>query len=367
MTDSTQLQTFSRYFIATLLAFAAILALPGCLEGKKVAPVEIHRPDGSDPSKPDGEEEGPGAEESAARETECDEATEECEEAPEAAAAEEVQRTPEVCLFENTIVTGASISAGFDTFGSGVALLGVTDPDQIMNFTPQTSPNLSPGLALAGRHGGVLANFAEATSAPLGSDQVDHLLRSSEFSEASVIVAIDLYYWDSVYANEDEGLCTQAVDSIGALIEGARSNNTAVILGNVPVEQEFNGAPRIAGQGLDQAAMDRAAELFRLLAPDWQPPHRECLEALNAEISEQCTADRDCYVVDFFNVMNEVSRDDFSGEIIVNHPTDGEISYTYDQLRVSGDIHFTQDGSDAIQAIILEKINTAPPSCAGTQ
>ena len=198
---------------------------------------------------------------------------------------------------------------------------------------------------LAQTYGSVVKDISEPIGAPLGSEQIEKILGEdrSTFDQASVVIGVDLFYWDAILANEDASLCEAAKEALNQLVIAAAGQDKPLIIGNIPDEKEENV--------LDQ---------FRQAVPAWKPPLTSCREDLNNHISQACDAEMDCYVVDFFNIVNDLNDD---GEIIVPEG-EGEVSYELSKVRTDG-VHLTEVGSMILQNHIKDKLNTKRPQCAG--
>jgi hypothetical protein len=149
-------------------------------------------------------------------------------------------------LFQKPLITGASVSANYGTASPGRrAALRFTSESDIYTIAQGGTPGRLIALHL------------------------DH----AALKGRSVIIAMDLFFWDSTLANPESSL--RAVESV---IQKARSLSIPVLIGDIPE-----------------------------LLPGRQPAR----EIMNAQIHSLCTKERGCYVWELDKLHRQVIQDGF--------------------------------------------------------
>jgi hypothetical protein len=178
--------------------------------------------------------------------------------------AAEPQGAPAMCtlseLFARPLVAGASISADHKS--------------------------VSPGRVLARRYGSEAAIVKVARAGRYGRETVP-LLTDERLKAASVLVGVDLFYWDGTDADP---ACAAGLSAINDLLSRASRVGTPLILANLPL--------------LPRNLFDRA---FGIPAPT------HCRERLNAKLADSCVSPG-CHLVDLAAVYREI--DDRGGLVI---------------------------------------------------
>lgn len=283
--------------------------------------------------------------------------------------------------FEKALILGASISSGYmgvldGAWGAGNSQLG--------NFNNGSRPGpvyrflTEHGLANEPRQDMNFADLIMQGSATYqyfwaqGIWRTDHYSPDSleelrdRLETASIIFAIDGFYWDAIDANRFPNSCRNAKATISRLTETAIKNGQVLVLGNVPIED-----PQRVRQYLD--AM-------------WMPPNATCVEDINRHLARNCLVENNCYIVDLYGLVNSLNSEDPNDWIVYQEKTfrqpivrgEGVIeNYVTDVTRMLTDrfnpnrpymlrgdgVHLTSYGESFVADLIRDNLINNPPTC----
>lgn len=273
------------------------------------------------------------------------------------------------CVFKKPVVVGASISAETAQWLSlSLPVVGVF-PSPIPNgFGPYylltSSLAASRGVFLLPRFGGspikaLLRDYAHTgvfntgevdyskmftrDNGDLGSAQIQELLggaHKSVFANASVIFAIDAFYWDAIYNNCGLGNGEGVEATIKTLTSEAAVKNIKLFLGKVPYED-----PKTV-------LIDSARLGFPGL---WYQPTPECVKSINTTIDSFCRTDQGCYKVD----LNDMAQRLIDGEKL--SLKDGSTHDLY-SMRPDG-VHVSIYGTTYVKEQMIQALEKSPPKC----
>ena len=155
-------------------------------------------------------------------------------------------------LFARPLIVGASISADHKS--------------------------VSPGRVLARRHGSEAAIVKVAVAGQYGRSAVP-AITDAQLKGASVVVGIDLFFWDGTETNAD---CRWGLAALDEALRRTRALGRPLILGNIP---------RLPRGPLDWLFI---------------PAPTRCRERLNAALAAECRPEKGCWLVDFESVMDRI-------------------------------------------------------------
>ncbi|MBL7714074.1 MAG: hypothetical protein JNL01_01320 [Bdellovibrionales bacterium] len=161
-------------------------------------------------------------------------------------------------LLDRTLEVGASVTAGKNP---------VRIPARID----------SPGQRLTARYG-TEANLSRYGKDGSASDASMTRVPATEWAKKTMILAIDLFFWDS---RNDAQACTDSVDRVTEFADLMKKNNLAWVIGTVPDMTD--------------------GKVVRISQP--------CRDALNTAILAACAADSVCYLADFFSMRAKFKAD----------------------------------------------------------
>lgn len=283
--------------------------------------------------------------------------------------------------FKKSLILGASISSGYmgvldGAWGAGNSQLGMFNngsrPGPVYNFLTKH------GLANEPRQD---INFADLIMQGSATYQyfwaynywdtdhysIDDLVELRDrLDTASIIFAIDGFYWDAIDANRYSNACSNAQEAIDRLTNQAKEKGQVLVLGNVPIED--------------------ASRVRQYLDSMWMPPEPSCVRNLNSFLSRKCLIENNCYIIDFFGLVNKINSNDpnqwisYQGKTfrqpvlrgekrVKNYLSDVGRMFT-DRLNpkrpyiLRGDgVHLTTYGESYISNLIRDSLVENPPTC----
>jgi hypothetical protein len=189
-------------------------------------------------------------------------------------------------LFSKPLITGASVSANYGTASPGRrAALRFTSEENVSTIARGGTPGRETALRL------------------------DH----SAFKGRSLIIAIDLFFWDSTLADP-----VRSLDALTSVIRKARSFKIPLVLGDIPE-----------------------------LLPGRQPARA----ILNARIHALCQRDKGCYVWALDKLHRQVIHDGHLA--IAGH------NYRIDELVPDG-LHLSGLASEFLADRLIELLESVP-------
>ncbi|MFI5362417.1 MAG: SGNH/GDSL hydrolase family protein [Elusimicrobiota bacterium] len=188
-------------------------------------------------------------------------------------------------LFQKTLVVGASVSSDFKT--------------------------ASPGRRVARRLGTEAELVERARPGATGAEIVS-TLTDADFAKASVVVGIDLFFWDS---RRD---CQTGLVAVDLFFKKAAEHRTPVVVGNIPALR--TGLFGIGGS---------------------------CREALNARIASACS--ENCVLIDLDRLWTQAAK---NGSLIV-----AGRKLSTSELLPDG-LHLSPEASELVADRIFDAIST---------
>jgi hypothetical protein len=185
--------------------------------------------------------------------------------------------------------------------------------------------------------GKVIANLSAPFGYPVGFQQIDTLLRQRPdvLDQASVVVGIDLFYWDAAWE-----YCKFTEARIPALIQNLRARNIPLILGTVPEEN-----PELVTWN----SWGSYREYI------WTPPAAHCLESINRQLHRYCRVQEGCFLLDLHGIIKKINA---QGSLTM---ADGKV-YALPQIRPDG-VHVSTLGSLFLAREILRSLAQRPDLC----
>ena len=269
-------------------------------------------------------------------------------------------KSEQLCVFKRPLYLGASLTAA-----TPLKMVLWNEIASIVFEAPYYSMGMNPGAVVARKYRG---NLLERQLARHGSECIQGVCRSenlavmftsskihsgayqikflldengknrSAYEKASVIFGIDLFYWDAVWDDCNDGQLNVEYQ-IQRLIESAGEDGKTLILGTVPYDEG------------SKVFID--SEKFGV-GSFWYPPTPSCVSRINDVIKNNCREYSNCYVVDL--------------ESIVKHLYDGNSvdvrgePHGLHSLRPDG-VHLSKAGTVFLADQIIEILESHPPTC----
>ena len=265
------------------------------------------------------------------------------------------------CVFDRPLEVGASVTAQLGSvvpvWGPFTALVygakngpyaGSPSSDFISHYREMGLLFAAPQYKVGDKKIENLARWTTQRMSDTGSGQVEGLLtgRNKEtFQKSSLIVGVDLFYWDAIwnlcgYGKEatDENLGGQddkderrsdTEYQIKRLIQASRDSGKVLMLGNIPHEN-----PDLV-----------KVNSHRNDGGIWWPQTPACVDSINATLAEHCTVANRCYLIDMAGMPNRLKD-----------------KYDYYAIRPDG-VHLSALGSKILAEEMIQKFESHPPSC----
>ncbi len=267
------------------------------------------------------------------------------------------------CFAKSPLYLGASVTSelGRNIFYSPIVKIGNAIDPIVKTFNwgePRAQKKYSPlpGIrygknpsalfveSIGGQSKG--HNFAEPVTlypSQLGSYQIEKLLKTPKLlyrikidQKANAILAIDLFYWDTIHNTCTEGQGLDPVHQLNALINYTVENNKFLFLSTVPFDKPSN------------------VSIHLELSP-WRPQNRGCLLQINSAIRQYCTVEVGCYYIDLYKINEEILAGSFERDYL-----DQPVSI--DQVRPDG-VHLSELGSELVAEEMRRVFLSDPPVC----
>lgn len=212
---------------------------------------------------------------------------------------------------------------------------------------------------------GQILNLAYGLSSHLehsGSGQIENMLsgdRKEAFDRASIVVGVDLMYWDAIWnlcgygepvrrnIKKGDAKVPERMDAeyqLARLISAAKRAGKVLVLGKLPFEDP------------DKVMINSA----RTGVPGfWYPQHQACVRSLNRVMTEHCRDDaegRGCYLVPVDDVVAKLNKGE---KIFVS-----SLGVSLDLYGARPDgVHLSYGGSRGLAELMIERFEQNPPRC----
>lgn len=211
-----------------------------------------------------------------------------------------------------------------------------TEYAKIEDFRVSNSMNLSRKITTKYAH--------------IGTGQIESFLGEDAplkdaYKESSIIMGIDLFYWDAVldYCGHGGALTHNVtgkrVDTehrIRLLTEQAKQDGKVLMLGTVPY--------------------DSSEKVFlHSHITGWNAPDPSCVYSINSTLRYHCREENNCYIVDLEEMVEKL----YAGEKL---SLKGGSSYDLYQMRPDG-VHLSDKGSQYVTEQMIDMLETNPPVC----
>lgn len=292
--------------------------------------------------------------------------------APSLAAESRLDQATRRCVFRDSLEVGASVTgkvgqvipvyALFEQWRFGVedAYYNSSPSSLFLHHYRTQDPEYDPRRRPRTYRAENLAHAITTSLPKAGTGQVDRMLdgdRREAFDRASIVLGVDLFYWDAIW-----GLCgygnswvtpmprswfrkePKRMDTeyqIQRLIARARASKKVLVLGTVPEENP-----------------DKVIINSRRTGKDgfWYPQQYGCVRSINATLRQHCRVEQNCYLVELGKLVEELNAD---GKISVRK-FDREIGLN--EARPDG-VHLSFLGSQGLAERMIEQFEAHPPAC----
>lgn len=206
-------------------------------------------------------------------------------------------------------------------------------------------------------------NLAHAITNKLehsGTGQIEHLLdgdNRQSFETASILLGVDLFYWDAIWGLCGYGMAKMrqvSIKGVGKkrarmdteyqierLIARAKAAKKTLVLGTLPYED-----PNKVLINSDVTGVQGF----------WYPQKYQCVRSINETLKQRCLVKDGCYLFD----MGALARDLNEGKML--HVESEKQDIDLYQARPDG-VHLSYLGSKAAAERMVELFEKNPPSC----
>jgi hypothetical protein len=193
-----------------------------------------------------------------------------------------------------------------------------------------------------------------------GAGQVASMLggdHSEAYKEASIVVGIDLFYWDAIHDNCGYGMGRKTLGKIAPgkwgpvrvdteyqiqrLIENAKASGKVLYLGTLPYERPEEIPINSVATGVQGF---------------WYPQQYSCVTSINATLKQFCKMEDGCYLMDFSALAEKLYR----GEKLPVRSEHTEVSRL--EARPDG-VHLSYLGAKGAAEQMIDLFEAHPPSC----
>lgn len=243
-------------------------------------------------------------------------------------------------------------------------------------------------------------NIASPFSSPVSyaGYQVHQLFAESSFlhpfyESASILAALDLFYWEGMNAfkpnpgygyvrcdeyfkeytrklkigerlDQETGRVEDIEEDVHLnihhiiphLVQKSFQDGKVLILGTVPED-----GPEFVNMSALLSWLPDSLSFLKVPIFDFPEDNFACIKDINSVLKKECTADRNCYLVDLHRIVDDLQNGhliDIFGE---RASKTGREGYNYDEHRGKDGVHLTHTGSKMIANIIQGLLQDKPP------
>lgn len=294
------------------------------------------------------------------------------------------------CIFENPLEVGASVTGRVGETIPGFslterALFGVNGPryrgspsSYFISHYRKQHPSFIYSRFKEGEYGPVLPkvsagnkntwrNLAYAMTnefREIGAGQTLRMLEgdyAKAFNESSIVVGIDLFYWDSIRDNcgFGMGLSHNVELKKGEIVR--RRSDTEYLIQQLTAKAKASGKTLVLGT-LPYERPDLIPINSRITGIDgfWYPQDHACVTSINATLRQFCHIKDNCYLMDFGKMAERL----YNGEKLPVKSEGVEIDRM--QARPDG-VHLSHLGSKGAAEEMIALFEKYPPSCPASK
>lgn len=282
-----------------------------------------------------------------------------------------LSRAVRQCVFDQTLEVGASVTGqfggtfyGYPTatqygFDAGKSAYGGSPSSFFISHYRDmgllfAAPQYKVGNKVPDNQACMVTNRRSRA----GTGQIERLLSADlkeNFDRASIIIGIDLFYWDAIWGHCGYGeelrtsfLIDDGYDGtvrrfdmeyqIPRFIEASKQAGKILVLGIVPHENPAK--VKINYPGL------------------WHEQKTKCVDVINEKLRQNCTLENRCYLVDMGDFATRLNN----GETI--YMEEYKRSFGLYDMRPDG-VHLSRVASKFVANEMVKIFEAHPPTCSG--